>query len=62
MAESYVVNTLFEGAFPFTSHSDVQAMATGAAEDKVAATEWCSRDLVPVVSRLNPNSFIIVSG
>jgi len=40
LAHTYIAGLLLE-----------QAMATGTAEDKVAATEWCSRDLVPVVSR-----------
>jgi len=40
LAHTYIAGLLLE-----------QAMASGAAEDKVAATEWCSRDLVPVVAR-----------
>merc|ERR1711974_310247 len=40
IAHTYIAGLLLE-----------QAMATGKAEDKMAAMEWCSRDLVPVVSR-----------
>ena len=59
LAHTYIAGLLLEQvgqiqeSFPYfkNSHSYVKAMATGAAEDKVAATEWCSRDLVPVVGR-----------
>jgi len=40
LAHTYIAGLLLE-----------QAMATSKTEDKVAVTEWCSRDLVPVVSR-----------
>ena len=57
LAHTYIAGLLLEQvgkiqeSFLFFEHSYVKAMATGAAEDKVAATEWCSRDLVPVVGR-----------
>ena len=61
LAHTYIAGLLLEQvghtfllkSFPYFkhSHSHVKAMATDAAEDKVAATEWCSRDLVPVVGR-----------
>ena len=61
LAHTYIAGLLLEQvdqiflrkSFPYFKHSYsyVKAMATGAAEDRVAATEWCSRDLVPVVGR-----------
>ena len=59
LSYSYAISTsdilktlLWKSSFSLNkTHSNVKAMATDTTEDKLAATEWCSRDLVPVLSR-----------